>query len=76
MTRRWLKRHFAALVLLPALLRRAFRSRKYQVWQIVLSGLGVPGGYRPVREARAEPEIVTSRTLRIGSRDRSDVLMP
>jgi cyclopropane-fatty-acyl-phospholipid synthase len=27
----------------------AFRSRKYQVWQIVLSPHGVPSGYRPVR---------------------------
>ncbi len=27
----------------------AFRSRKYQVWQIVLSPKGVVGGYRPVR---------------------------
>jgi len=24
----------------------AFRSRKYQVWQMVLSPSGVPGGYR------------------------------
>jgi cyclopropane-fatty-acyl-phospholipid synthase len=28
----------------------AFRSRKYQVWQFVLSPSGVPGGYRSVRE--------------------------
>jgi cyclopropane-fatty-acyl-phospholipid synthase len=27
----------------------AFRSRKYQLWQIVLSKRGVRGGYRPVR---------------------------
>lgn len=27
----------------------AFRSRKYQVWQMVFSKAGVPGGYRPVR---------------------------
>jgi cyclopropane-fatty-acyl-phospholipid synthase len=27
----------------------AFRSRRYQVFQMVLSPRGVPGGYRPVR---------------------------
>jgi cyclopropane-fatty-acyl-phospholipid synthase len=29
----------------------AFRSRKFQLWQMVLSPLGVPGGYRSVRSA-------------------------
>jgi len=27
----------------------AFRSRKYQLWQLVLSKRGVPGGYRSIR---------------------------
>jgi cyclopropane-fatty-acyl-phospholipid synthase len=27
----------------------AFRARKYQLWQTVLSKTGVPGGYRTVR---------------------------
>ncbi len=34
----------------------AFRSRKYQVWQLVLSKTGVPGGYRPVRAWREQRE--------------------
>jgi cyclopropane-fatty-acyl-phospholipid synthase len=39
----------------------AFRSRKYQVWQLVLSAGGVPGGYRQ-RQApgsRAQPAVVS-----------------
>lgn len=37
----------------------AFRSRKYQVWQLVLSPRGVPGGYERVRagEGRAGSQI-------------------
>jgi cyclopropane-fatty-acyl-phospholipid synthase len=31
----------------------AFRSRKYQLWQLVLSPRGVPGGYRSVRTLEA-----------------------
>jgi cyclopropane-fatty-acyl-phospholipid synthase len=27
----------------------AFRARKYQLWQVVMSKNGVMGGYRPVR---------------------------
>ena len=38
----------------------AFRSRKYQVWQFVLSKTGVPGGYQPVRRVSLSPEISTT----------------
>jgi len=43
----------------------AFRSRKYQVWQMVLSPAGVPEGYRkvydPARAQAAEPAIALIR---------------
>lgn len=42
----------------------AFRSRKYHVWQIVLSRKGVPGGYRQVRataQPAAAPHVVRPR---------------
>ena len=41
----------------------AFRSRKYQVWQLVLSSRGVPGGYRrPVsrQESFALPRVMVT----------------
>lgn len=36
----------------------AFRARKYQLWQLVLSASGVPGGYRPVRVTAQPPVLV------------------
>ncbi len=39
----------------------AFRSRKYQVWQFVLSKIGVPGGYRPRLRGVLEAEAPRSR---------------
>ena len=31
----------------------AFRARRNQLWQIVLSPEGIPGGFRPTRDGRA-----------------------